>query len=318
MENDLLARAKPAHIEVVVPSYNHGRFVSETLRSIFRQALAPARLLVIDDGSRDDSPAIIERTLAECPFPCELVVRPNRGLCATLNEAFSRTSGEFFAYIGSDDTWEPHFLSTLSTMLESDARAVAAYGHAWIINERGDRISCSSDGGQYFGGDMRLALLAGRSIPKSPTVLHRRSALGQFSWNERSRLEDYEMYLRLSGLGPFAFTPHVVGSWRQHDSNVSANVLFMLDSALDAHDRVGPTLGVASRGLKRTRAALVFRAGGYYLDVGDRRAALECTARGLRGAANVGAIARRLVKLATPTAAWRLAAAVGNRGARPR
>src|SRR5258707_10657709 len=55
-------------VSVVVPSYNHALFVESTLRSIFRQTLAPAQLLVIDDGSTDDSPYIIERVLRDCPF----------------------------------------------------------------------------------------------------------------------------------------------------------------------------------------------------------------------------------------------------------
>jgi alpha-1,3-rhamnosyltransferase len=66
-----------------VPSYNHAPFVEKCLRSIFKQTLAPKKLLVIDDGSRDDSPKIIERVLKDCPFDADLIARENRGLSAT-------------------------------------------------------------------------------------------------------------------------------------------------------------------------------------------------------------------------------------------
>src|SRR5690242_19431645 len=99
------SNAKADHLEarvsVDVPSYNHAQFVAMTLRSIMKQSCVPAELVVIDDGSTDDSPGTIEQTLKECPFPCELIVRSNRGLCATLNEGLERTAGDYFAYLGS-------------------------------------------------------------------------------------------------------------------------------------------------------------------------------------------------------------------------
>src|SRR5438445_4853881 len=97
-------------ISVVVPSYNHARFVEKCLRSIMKQTLPPRELIVIDDGSTDDSPRVIEHTLKDCPFPCELIARSNRGLSATLNEGSKITHGHYFAYLGSDDLWLPLFL----------------------------------------------------------------------------------------------------------------------------------------------------------------------------------------------------------------
>ena len=95
-ETEQISLGGPATVSVVVPSYNHAQFIEATLRSIMKQTLAPAQLLVIDDGSSDESPAIIERVLNDCPFPCELIARNNRGLCATLNEGFERTPRRLF------------------------------------------------------------------------------------------------------------------------------------------------------------------------------------------------------------------------------
>ena len=118
-ETEQIFYGAPATVSVVVPSYNHAQFIEATLRSIMKQTLRPAELIVIDDGSSDDSPAIIERVLNDCPFPCEFAARDNRGLCATLNEGFERTRGEYFAYLGSDDLWLPDFLKARVRLLES-------------------------------------------------------------------------------------------------------------------------------------------------------------------------------------------------------
>src|SRR5579883_817500 len=151
---DRSAAPDAPRVAVVVPSYNHAPYLERCLRSIFAQTFPPAELVVIDDGSRDDSPAVAARVLADCPFPAELIVRPNRGLCATLNEGLARTRGELFAYLGSDDYWHP-----------------------------------------------------------IPTVTYRRAALERERWDERCRLEDYDLYLRLARLGPFAFIERPLAYW---------------------------------------------------------------------------------------------------------
>ncbi len=103
---------------VLIPSYNHAPFIERTLRSVFSQTLQPKKLLVIDDGSTDNSAEIIERVLKDCPFENEFITRENRGLCATLNEGFAKLDGEFFAYFGSDDVWFPAFLEEQTDSFE--------------------------------------------------------------------------------------------------------------------------------------------------------------------------------------------------------
>jgi alpha-1,3-rhamnosyltransferase len=111
-------------VSVVVPSYNHGKFVESCLRSIFAQTLRPAKLLVIDDGSTDDSTSIIESVLRDCPFACDMIARENRGLPATLNQALSLTDDHYFAYLGSDDMWLSDFLAARVKLLDSRPSAV--------------------------------------------------------------------------------------------------------------------------------------------------------------------------------------------------
>src|SRR5215213_11934507 len=145
MPKDGQQLSQGGRVAVVVPSYNHASYVAAALRSVFAQTRAPARLLVIDDGSRDGSPQIIEDVLKDCPFPCELIARANRGLCATLNEGLAKTGGAYFAYLGSDDLWLPGFLAARVGLLEERPRAVPAYGPAYLVDERGEVTDCTLD-----------------------------------------------------------------------------------------------------------------------------------------------------------------------------
>ncbi len=125
---------------VLVPSYNHAPFVERCLRSIFAQTRAPKKLIVIDDGSKDESPQIIERVLRDCPFDFEFTARENRGLCSTLNEGFKRNNSDYFAYIGSDDVWLPQFLESRLEILENRPNADLSYAHPSLNNDSAENI----------------------------------------------------------------------------------------------------------------------------------------------------------------------------------
>jgi alpha-1,3-rhamnosyltransferase len=294
------ARVEDARVAVVVPSYNHAPFVAETLRSIFRQTHAPERLLVIDDGSRDGSAQVIEKTLNDCPFPCELVARANRGLCATLNEGLSKTASRYFAYLGSDDLWLPGFLAARVATLEERARAVVAYGHAFIIGERGEVEDCTLDWAAYADGDARRMLLAETYAPMSPTVMYRRAALERHGWNESARLEDYELYLRLSAEGEFAFDPRVLSAWRRHGSNTSRDFVWMIEARLEAQRNAAKHLGLSAGELERYQRALNFAGAEDLLRLGDKRNALPFLRRGLGGTPSARSLARVALRLVIP------------------
>jgi glycosyltransferase involved in cell wall biosynthesis len=277
-----------AAVSVVVPSYNHARFVGA----------APARLVVIDDGSEDDSVRVVERALADCPFPCELIARPNRGLCATLNEGLARTGGEFFAYLASDDLWLPGFLEARARLLGARPRAALAYGHCFLIDEDDRVVDCTRDWATYADGDARAMLLQ-TIAPMSPTVVYRREAVARHGWNERARLEDYELYLRLAPEGEFAFDPRVHAAWRRHGSNTSRGQRMMLEEQLAAQRRVLPAYGFGDAEVARLHARLRFSRAEDFLRLGDKREALRLMRANLRGA-TARTAARLLPRLLLP------------------
>jgi alpha-1,3-rhamnosyltransferase len=285
-------------VSVLVPSYNHARFVGETLRSIFRQTLAPCELLVIDDGSTDDSGRRIARALEESPFPCELIARGNRGLCATLNEGLARTRGHYFAYLGSDDLWLPDFLAARAELLEARPQAVLGYGHALIVDERTRVVDCTADWAEYADGDARPMLL--RAVaPMSPTVVYRREALARHGWREDSRLEDFDLYLRLSAEGEFAFDGRVLAAWRRHGGNTSRNQRMMLEEHLQALERHAAALGLSRGALRRRAAQLAFARAEDLLRLGHKREALRLAA-GNFGGATPRSLVRTLARLLLP------------------
>lgn len=289
---------------VAVPSYNHAPFVEKCLRSIIGQTLAPKKLVVIDDGSSDGSPAIIERTLNDCPFDCELIARENRGLCATLNQALDLSNGEYFAYLGSDDIWLPVFLEEQTKLLNSRQESVLAFAHAYLIDEHDRIFDSTADWTDFADGDLRPTLLRG-TVFSSPGVLYRRSALENHRWNENAKLEDYEMYLRLSAEGEFARNEKLLCAWRQHGVNASSDLPRMFPEIIAAQDRLAGVLGIARDELDKMQRRMKFDAADNFIRHGFRKKAVKLFLENLSAAPGLTKILDTAFRLAIPASLFR-------------
>ena len=286
-------------VSVVIPSYNHSRFIARCIRSVIKQSYSPLELIVIDDGSDDESPKLIEAELKDCSFYSELVSRPHKGLVPTLNEGLRRSRGKYFAYLGSDDVWLPGFLDSRVKLLQSRAGAVLAYGHSFVINEADQVVECTNEWAPYRDGCVREMLLH-HVVPFSPSVLYRREALERQGWNENSGLEDYDLYLRLCGDGEFAFDDDVLCAWRSHRDNKSRNLDFMLTQCLQAQHRAMADLNIPKEELARAHSELKWRYAGDFIRAGQKLKALRLISTNLKGASSYRSVARMIVALALP------------------
>jgi glycosyltransferase involved in cell wall biosynthesis len=119
-------------VSVVLPSYNHRRFVNNAIRSVFRQTYRPIELIIIDDGSSDGSAETIREFLNDTPPPKGISVdfssRKNRGAPATINEGIEKASGDYVAILNSDDAYFPERIEEcLAAARSRDSRLVFTY-----------------------------------------------------------------------------------------------------------------------------------------------------------------------------------------------
>jgi hypothetical protein len=168
------------------------------------------------------------------------------------------------------------------------------------VDERGEVADCTLDWATYADGDARHMLLAENYAPMSPTVLYRRAPLEREGWNERARLEDYELYLRLSAEGEFAFDARALSAWRRHGSNTSRDFVWMIEARLEAQRNAAARLRLSAEELARYQRALNFSGAEDLLRLGDKRAALGFLRRGLTGAPGARSLARVALRLVTP------------------
>jgi glycosyltransferase involved in cell wall biosynthesis len=104
----------PPKISIVTPSFNQGKFLESTIQSVLSQEYSNLEYVVIDGGSTDESPAIIEKYRDRLHFACS---EPDGGHISAINKGFSHTSGEIMAWLNSDDMYFPWTLRTVSSIM---------------------------------------------------------------------------------------------------------------------------------------------------------------------------------------------------------
>lgn len=125
-------------ISIVTPSYNQGRFIEATIRSVLLQSYPNLEYFVIDGGSTDETMQHIERY---APFLTDWVSEPDRGQSHALNKGFARATGEILGWINSDDYFLPGALFRIAQAYQEQPEAVAWAGTCRIVDEPGNRIS---------------------------------------------------------------------------------------------------------------------------------------------------------------------------------
>lgn len=126
------ARRKPddnVSISVVIPSFQHAAYVAQAITSVLAQTRLPDEIIVIDDGSSDNSVAVVREALAGCAVEHRIIARGNCGAAGTLNEAIAMARGEWIAPLNSDDCYAP---SRLAALVATCARQGVEWGFGCV------------------------------------------------------------------------------------------------------------------------------------------------------------------------------------------
>jgi len=127
---------------IAMPAYNTGKTIDAAIESVLRQTRGDFELIVVDDGSTDDTVARVERYLGDARI--SLVRQSNAGPSAARNTAIAQAVGEYVSFLDSDDLWLPRYLEVMGATLEANPRAAAAFTDAWVLNDEIKRIARST------------------------------------------------------------------------------------------------------------------------------------------------------------------------------
>ena len=172
--------AAPPCVSVAVPLYNHAAYIGEAIASILAQGSVVKEVVVIDDGSNDESAAVVSR-LAQQDKRIRFSQQENQGAHATINTALARCDGEFLTILNSDDCYLPGRLGTLVTALDNDATAdIAVSGVTFMDGDAKPVANAWYEAQLAFyrsGGDLAASLLNGNFVMTTSNLLFRRQTL---------------------------------------------------------------------------------------------------------------------------------------------
>jgi glycosyltransferase involved in cell wall biosynthesis len=184
-------------ISVVVPSYNQGHFIEETIRSILLQGYPDVELIVMDGASTDDTVALLRRYE---PWLAHWESEKDRGQTHAINKGLERSTGEIFAYLNSDDVYAPGAFYAAARAFAANPDADVVHGGCVYMTETGEETFTVRGREIDFPSYLRIwERLAKRDFITQPEVFVRRAALvevGPFREELRSVM-DFEMWLRL-------------------------------------------------------------------------------------------------------------------------
>jgi glycosyltransferase involved in cell wall biosynthesis len=210
-------------VSVIVPSYNHERYVAQAIRSVLAQDVSVEyEVIAIDDGSSDHSRTILEDCLRDHPR-ARLIVQENRGISATFNRGLELARGEWVAYCCSDDRWHPQHLKVALARLAEQREAIACFGPARLIDADGAERRDSRLFEDPAVPDLfRRLLRDGNSLCFVAAVFRRGEALAVGGFDEAlGMLQDYDLWLKLLQRGCCVATSEVTVDFRWHGENAS-------------------------------------------------------------------------------------------------
>ena len=222
-----MTTAADGAISVVIPCYNQGRFLAEAIDSVLRQTCPPAEVVVVDDGSTDDT-ANVAQSYAKVTY----LRQPNAGAPSARNHGLRLSQGAFVLFLDADDRLLPEALAQGKTALDDHPDWALVTGHVRLITADGTAETTPPQA--HAAGDQFLALLRSNYIWTPGVVLYRRSVLDAVGGFDPAALAsaDYELNVRIARQHAIGCHHNVMLEYRHHDHNMSSDVGRMLRSAV--------------------------------------------------------------------------------------
>jgi len=205
-------------VSVIIPCYNAGRFLPEALKSVYAQTYREWEILLVDDGSTDDTPAVASAQGDRIRY----FRQENRGAAAARNLGIARARGEFIAFLDADDVWLPSKLETQLRLFSRRPEPGLVYSDCYSINGNGVVTGFYLKRRLSSRRDPAAEIFIRDYMPNS-TVVVRRSCLDLVGPLDESIVlsEDEDLKIRLADRFPVGRVAVPLAGWRQHEGNKS-------------------------------------------------------------------------------------------------
>jgi glycosyltransferase involved in cell wall biosynthesis len=229
-------------VSVIMPNYNYSKYIGDAIESVLEQTYRNLELIVVDDGSTDDSVQIISS------FGSKVKILHNSklGPSAARNSGVKASEGIWLAFIDSDDVWLPHKLETqMSFLLSRGVEIVSCRYRKFGHSAKGEVVGPALDSFNYTWFEKNPT---SNPFPPSTAVLSRKLLLFAGEWRtELARSEDFDFFRRCAKFGEIKVLEDVMVHYREHEEQISRNSVEQLQSNVLAVKYLIEDLGTNSR-----------------------------------------------------------------------
>ncbi|MGI2191829.1 glycosyltransferase [Shewanella baltica] len=211
-------------ITVVIPSYNHDGFISSAIESVFKQTYTNFELIIIDDGSDDDSRKIISEFASKYKFT--YIFQENKGLSETLNSSLSLAKGEFITFCSSDDFLSHDKFEKQIALFNENKDAICVFSKAKVIDDLDTPLSSQTDHyNKGLSNDITFTDLLTFKVVLPVTCMYKLDMFKKVGgFDLLATAEDYDISLKIALVGQLLFideflyfyrSPAAIGSTRK-------------------------------------------------------------------------------------------------------
>lgn len=203
------------NVSVIIPTYNREDYICETIESVLTQTYKDFEIIVVDDGSTDNT----KEKLVPFLKNIKLIEQKNSERAVARNNGIKNSSGKYIALLDSDDIWTPNKLEKQIDILDLKKDIILTYGQCQRINEKSKKIKTAKRQKEGYNGKVFEKLLY-RNFVVSATPVIRRDYFEKTTGFETKYVpyEDWEFWIRFSLLGDFYFINEPLGYYRIHSA----------------------------------------------------------------------------------------------------
>lgn len=243
-------------ISVIIPAYNAEKTILETIYSVQKQTFSDFELIIINDGSTDNTLEILN-TIQDSRI--KIFSYENGGLSVARNRGISRATGEFIAFLDADDLWTSDKLELQLASLQKHPEAGVAYSWTHFMDEQGE--SFHADEPLFFEGNVYPQLLVHNFLASGSNPLITKQAIesvGEFNPSV-SGAADWDYWLRLAARWPFVVVPKPQIFYRQSSSSMSSKVEFMEGCQIQVIEQAFLSAPMELQALKKHSLAYIYQ-----------------------------------------------------------
>jgi glycosyltransferase involved in cell wall biosynthesis len=221
-------------VDIIVPSYNTARYLPLAIESVIAQTFADWRILLVDDGSTDETPEIAAKYIERLGAKLKYIRQPNAGLPAARNTAIRNSSADFLALLDADDIWLPMRLEESLASFAGRPRAGLSYGLIERIGAGGEVFDTFAGNAHHAEGMIAPYIYMREVELPCPTMTFRRECVDEVGlFDETMRAtEDRDLWLRIALRYEVLAVRRVIAQYRTSPSSMSTDPARMLRAQL--------------------------------------------------------------------------------------